>query len=484
MVPRNTAYERGSPVVRIRASSARCLGVWLAALIVITLLANWAQHSAAQTTAGAVLLSIDGPIGPATSDYLSRSLNKAVAAESQLIIIRLDTPGGLDSSMRQIVQDVLSSPLPIVTYVFPAGARAASAGTYILYASHVAAMSPGTNLGAATPIQLGAPPRMPSDDQSSPSDEQENNGPGDSEQSEEQSMNDHPDIADKAVNDASAFIRSLAQERGRNVTWAEQAVVNAATLSVDEALQQGVIEFKAADLPDLMRQMNGHEVTVLGTSRTLSTDGLVLESMEPDWRSRLLAIITNPNVAYILMLIGVYGLILEFYNPGMLLPGITGLISLLLALYAFQVLPVNYAGLALFLLGIGLMVAEALAPSFGVLGIGGVIAFVIGSVMLLETDVPGFGVSWPLIVSVAVVSSGLFLFVMTMLMRSRRRAVVTGQEEMIGSEGQVVDWENRAGQIRVHGELWRAQADQTLQPGQRVRVESIDGLVLAVRAVE
>jgi membrane-bound serine protease (ClpP class) len=288
-------------------------------------------------------------------------------------------------------------------------------------------------------------------------------------------------MADKVLSDAVAYIRSLAQMRGRNAEWAEKAVREAASLTSEEALREGVIDLIAISMADLLQKLDGREVSVAGRVRILDTDGIMVREIEPDWRSRLLAVITDPNVAYILMILGMYGLILEFYNPGMFVPGITGAISLLLALYAFHVLPVNFAGLALLLLGIALMLAEAFVPSFGALGIGGAAAFVIGSVMLLETDVPGYGISWLLIGSIALVSSGIFLVVMMLLVRARRRAVVTGPEEMVGSEGQVVDWSGDTGRIHVHGENWRARASKPLQPGQWVRVAKIDGLTLVVK---
>ena len=385
--------------------------------------------------------------------------------------------------MRAINKAILGSPVPVVTYVAPSGARAASAGTYILYASHVAAMAPGTNLGAATPIQLGGPtPPLPIPGRDAPAPEGE--APPEDQPGEEPPApaQPSPTMEDKLVNDAAAYIRSLAQMRGRNADWAERAVRQAASLSAAEALDEGVIDVLAADLGDLMAQIDGRSVSLQGAPHLLESAALEVRALEPDWRTNLLAIITNPNVAYILMLIGIYGIILEFYSPGLLLPGVTGVICLLLALYAFQVLPINYAGLALLLVGVALMVGEAFVPSFGVLGLGGAAAFVIGSVMLLDTDVPGYGISWKLIGSIAAVSAAIFLTVILLLVRARQRAVVSGPEEMIGSKGRVVEWSGHEGRVRVHGEIWRARAARPLKAGKRVRVAGIDNLTLVVES--
>lgn len=429
--------------------------------------------SQAEQKATGFLLDLKGPVGPATSDYIHRGIEKAQAQRATLIMLRIDTPGGLDSSMREIVKDLLKSPLPVVSFVAPSGARAASAGTYIMYASHVAAMAPGTNLGAATPVQIGGGLPVPK----APGTKKDEKG----EEKKADEKKPTPTLSDKAVNDAVAYIRSLAQMRGRNAEWAEKAVREAASLPAEEALREGVIDIVAGDIDDLLAKLNGREVVVLGKTSRLQTSGLKMEALAPDWRTQLLAIITNPNIAYILMLIGIYGLILEFYSPGVLVPGVIGAICLLVALYSFQLLPINYAGFALILLGLALMIAEAFAPSFGILGIGGVIAFIIGSIMLLETDVPGFGISWTLIGSIAAVSAGFFILVMTMLVRARRQPVVSGPEEMVGSSGEVIDWKGHAGTVRVHGEVWKARAARALDSGRQIRVEKIDGLTLVVQ---
>lgn len=432
--------------------------------VFIWALSAWPVAGWGQENPVALWLEIDGVIGPATSDYIRRGLAGAYAQGAHIVIIRVDTPGGLDTAMRDIIKDVIASPVPVVTYVAPSGARAASAGAYIVLASHVAAMAPATNIGAATPVQIagfpgGAPP---------PNNESEKEGAG------------VDDMKQKIINDAVAYVRGLAQMRGRNADWAEQAVRKAASLSAEEALKQRVIDVVAVDTADLFRQIDGRVVNVLGQDQTLRGDALFIQRLEPDWRSKLLAVITDPNVAYILMLIGLYGLIYEFANPGMILPGVAGTICLLLALFAFQVLPINYAGLALMLLGVAFMVGEVFVPSFGALGIGGMVAFVIGSIMLLDTDIPGYGISIPLIGFFALTSAGLFMFVLGMALKARRRPVVSGVEEMIGSVGVALDDFDQAGRIRVHSEIWTAVSKTPVRRGDRVRVVAVDGLRLFI----
>lgn len=428
---------------------------------------HWAmQSNAVAESAGDVLLvELEGPIGPAASDFVARGLETARDMNAKLVILRVDTPGGLDTSTRDIIRDILASPVPVVGYVAPSGARAASAGTYILYACHVAAMAPGTNVGAATPIQIGV--GFP-------------NPPTSGDKDEDKETPAHPTLADKAISDSIAYIRSLAQMRGRSVEWAEEAVREAASISAVDALADGVIEILASDIGDLLDQIDGRTVETAFGRQRLATRDLAVRPLEPDWRTRLLAIITNPNVAYILMLIGVYGLIFELYSPGGIIPGVVGVISLSLALYALNILPVNYAGLALLLLGIALMIAEAFVPSFGALGLGGAAAFVIGSIMLLDIDAPGFRISPVLIGSVAVVSSALFVFVMMMMLRARQRHVVTGIEELLQSRGEVIEWRGRQGRVRIHGEIWQARAEASLAAGTLVDVTGIDGLSLLV----
>ncbi|MEE9140387.1 MAG: nodulation protein NfeD [Alphaproteobacteria bacterium] len=444
----------------------------------------------AEAERSAVLLDIKGPIGPPTSDYVHRGLEDARDMGAAVVILRMDTPGGLDTSMREIVQDILASPVPVITYVAPSGARAASAGTYILYASHVAAMAPGTNLGAATPVQIGGapepsrPPERPRKPDEGENGEAENGEADEEKGAEEAPPRPHPTMAEKAVSDAVAYIRSLAELHGRNAEWAEKAVREAASLSAQEALKAGVVDLVAGDLDELLQKADGRTVTVLNEERRLSTAGLTVVEIEPDWRTKLLAVITNPNIAYIMLMLGMYGLILEFSNPGAVVPGVVGAILLLLGLYALQLLPVNYAGLALILLGVAFMVAEAFVPAFGILGIGGVIAFIIGSVILLDTDVPGYRIYLPVIIAVAATSGVFFMVVIGMAIKARQRPVVSGPEELIGSYGQVAEWAGREGRVRVHSETWGASATRPLEPGSRIRVAGRDGLILIVEPAD
>jgi membrane-bound serine protease (ClpP class) len=407
----------------------------------------------------ALVLDIDGPIGPANADYLVRELRAAKPGEVGLIVLRMNTPGGLDTSMRTMIGAILASPIPVATYVGPKGARAASAGTYIAYACAIAAMAPGTNIGAATPVQLGASPGG-----------QKSAEPADTE-------------TRKVINDAAAYIRGLADLNGRNAEWAVEAVRKAASIPASEALKLHVVDAIADDVPDLLRQIDGRAVKVAGRSEILATAGLRIVAVPPDWRTDLLAIITDPNVAFILMLIGVYGLIFEFLNPGTIAPGLIGTISLVLALYALNFLPINYAGAGLLLLGAVLMGAEAHIGAFGAIGIGGIVAFVIGSIMMFPAGAPGFELSPWTIAEAVVVTAGLFLIVLGVLFRSRRRVVIAGMRALLGAEGEALSWRGRQGRILVKGETWRARAAAPLRPGTRVKVIDRDGLVLVVEPV-
>ena len=430
-----------------------------------------------------VLLQISGPIGPATSDYIAEGLNDAVDSEAAVIIIQMDTPGGLDSSMRDIIKAILASPIPVITFVAPGGSRAASAGTYILYASHIAAMAPATNLGAATPVPIGGTRPASKKDKDDASDEDDNKDSGrpDDERGTETSSGSEDSSRAKAVNDAIAYIRSLAEKRGRNVEWAEKAVREADSLSAQQALELGVIDLMADNIPELMDAINGRTVVTANGEITLDTEGIVLERIEPDWRTELLQIVTNPTIAYLLMLIGIYGLLFEGYNPGAILPGVAGAICLLIAAYAFQILPVNYAGLALMALGIILMIAEIFVPSFGVLGIGGIIAFVAGSIILMDTDVPGFSIPLALIASIGLAGSGAMMAIVWFAVRARQRPVVSGREQIIGSECEALEDFSGSGHVWLHGESWNAYCPEQVTRGEQLRVTEMKGLVLTVR---
>ncbi|MGH8670108.1 MAG: NfeD family protein [Burkholderiales bacterium] len=395
------------------------------------------------------VVPLEGAIGPASADFARRAIERAAKQGAGLVVLRIDTPGGLDTSMREIIKAILASPVPVAAYVGPSGARAASAGTFILYAAHIAAMAPGTNLGAASPVSIGGV--------GSPEKDDKKGGGMDT-------------MMRKVTNDAVAYIRGLAQLRGRNADWAEKAVREGASLPAQEALKLKVIDHVAADLPALLKAVGKADFEV--------------KYVEADWRTRVLAVITNPSVAYILILVGIYALIFEFMNPGLVLPGVVGAIALLVAAYALHLLPVNYAGLALMVLGIAFMIAEAFLPAFGSLGVGGLVAFVLGSIMLIddETDLPGFDIPYALIAGVAVASAGFLVFVLGMLAKSRRRAVVSGREQLIGALGEALEDFDGEGWAHVRGERWKVRASGPLRRGQRLRVTAMKGLVLDVVA--
>ena len=464
-----------------------CLILAAIAVLVLTLgpVAAPAQDTSARGGAAggiALLVDLNGVIGPASVRHVANAIEAAGERNVELLILRIDTPGGLATSMREMIADILASPVPVVGFVAPPGARAASAGTYILYATHLAAMAPGTNLGAATPIQIGGGlPGLPSPQESDDDKSKEENGTSDEDKSDETQPGTAAER--KAVEDAVAFIRSLAELRSRNMEWAEEAVRRGASLSANQALERNVIDVMAADVGDLLQVIDGKNVTIGRTERTLSTKGLSVVRVEPDFLTQALGVLANPNVALILMMIGIYGLIFEFANPGSIGPGIIGTICLVLGLYALNQLPLDYAGLALLLFGIALMVAEAFTPTFGVLGVGGLIAFVLGATLLIDTDVPAFQISWTVIGGTAILSGATLILLLGYVWRSYRRPVSAGAERLIGSEVEVLDWSHGEGHVWAEGERWNARADKPFKKGDKARVETLEGITLVLTPV-
>jgi membrane-bound serine protease (ClpP class) len=453
------AWERSQAV-------RRCAWLPLAAVAAL----GWASAACAQPTEArprVVLTDVNGVIGVATARQISRAIDKARTEKASALIVRLDTPGGLVSSMRDIIKDMIAAPVPIIVYVAPSGARAASAGTYITYASQVAAMAPGTSIGAATPVEISMPGMQQPKDKD-----------GKDKKTEDQTTASQR----KSINDMVALIRGLAQLRARNAEWGEKAVREAATLTAPEALKENVIDVVAASVEEVLAQADGRKVSVNNLEQTLATRGATIVTYEPDWRTRLLSAIADPNVAFILLMIGFYGILFEFWHPGTFVPGVVGAISLILALTALSALPVHYGALGLLFLGIALMVGEALTPGFGILGVGGVIAFVVGAIFLFEggdRDIE-IAVSLPLIIGFAVTTAALIFGVLGAAMKARKRLPATGAEQMIGSRGEVVVWEGPSGQVRVLGEIWAARGPATLKPKDAVRVIARDGLILIV----
>lgn len=454
--------------------AATVLPPWIVALLFICLLAAPFDRALGQSTKDRAVLLIDirGAIGFVAAGQLAKALEQAAAQGSPAVIVRLDTPGGLLTSTRDMIHTILASRVPVVIYVAPSGSRAASAGTYLMYASHVAAMAPGTHLGAATPISLSPPGFPGSPGPSKP--------PPDSDKKPDADT-DTTSIR-KSINDAVAYIRALAELRGRNADWGEKAVREAATLTATSALKERVADVIAKDIEDLLSQIDGRSVTTAAGEIRLETKGRGVVELKPDWKMQVMSAITDPNIALILLMIGIYGILFEFWSPGAIAPGVIGGICLIVALTALAVLPVNYAGLALLLFGIALMVAEAFTPGFGIAGLGGIVAFAVGALFLFDpaqSDIP-IAVSWQVVAGLAALSAAFFAGVMGFAMRARHRPVRTGAEQMIGSTGEVVSWTETTGRVHVNGEMWEARSKQSFSKGQKVRVVSRTGLTLDV----
>ncbi len=445
----------------------------VAAIAATVLFVSPAPLSAEESGRPALMIEIDGVIGPATARYVKEGLTTASERRADVVILRLNTPGGLATSMREIIADVLGSPAPVIGYVAPSGAHAASAGTYILYATHIAAMAPGTNLGAATPVQIGGPlPGLPG----SAPDKDGKDKKDDAQQPASQNV-----LTAKATNDAVALIRSLAELRGRNADWAEKAVREAASLSASGALQANVIDLIARNPTELLQQIDGRTVELAGGEmRQLATKGLTIERLDPGWLIRFLSVITNPNVAFILLIVGIYGLIFEFSTPGAIAPGVIGAICLLLGLYALNMLPINYTGLALIVLGIAFLIVETFNPTV-VLGLGGVAAFLLGAAMLFKIEAPGYRLSWTVVVIAAAMIFSLTVVVLGSLWRARRNPARVGAQAMRGLPAEVLDWSGSEGHVFAHGERWQAHGAEALAPGEMVEVAGIKDLTLVVR---
>jgi membrane-bound serine protease (ClpP class) len=441
------------------------LAAVLAAAVVALSSAEMAETDGSRI---ALLIEIDGAIGPATARQVKEGLAVADQKRAEIVILRLNTPGGLATSMREIIADVLASKVPVIGFVAPSGGHAASAGTYILYATHVAAMAPGTNLGAATPVEIGTPfPGLPGE-------------PGEKDGKSPTTSAPRDAMSAKVTNDAVALIRSLAELRGRNADWGEKAVREAASLSANAALAARVIDLVAPDVAQLVQALDGRNVEVAGAMRSLATRGLPIETLDPGWLNRLLSVITDPNIAILLLLIGIYGVLFEFMSPGAVAPGVIGTICLVLGLYALNFLPIDYTGLALMLLGIAFLIVEAFNPTV-VLGIGGLAAFLLGAAMLFKVEAPGYRLSWTILGLTAALIGGLTFATGRHLWRVRRNPPRIGEEAMRGLTAEVLDWSERSGHVLAQGERWQARGEETFSAGDKVEVAEVRDLTLTVR---
>tara|TARA_B100001093_G_scaffold515065_1_gene590535 strand:- start:1330 stop:2724 length:1395 start_codon:yes stop_codon:yes gene_type:complete len=450
-------------------------------LILGTMMLAVAKEETPTPLKRAAIITIDGAIGPATLEYVKRALEIVRTKHHNLAILKINTPGGLVDSTRKINTIILNAPVPIVGYVAPSGAHAASAGTYILYATHIAAMAPGTNLGAATPVQIGGPdtqsnrPKVGKPQKKELEQKRTSNGISGSPKSPMQT---------KTINDLSAYIKSLAELHGRNSEWAEKAVIEAATLTARGALKNNVINVIAKDVNELLAKLHGRSVELSNSSVTLDTKNMVIDKIDPDWQVQLLSVATNPNVAFVMMLIGIYGIIFEFWHPGLIGPGVIGGICLLIGLYATNMLPLNYTGAGLLILGMAFMTAEAFLPSFGILGIGGIISFIFGSTLLFDSDSPEFQLSWIIIISSALFCSALLSFILSYVWRSFKRPVVSGTETLIGTIAEVLEWSDDKGSVRAEGERWKAFGMRGVKKGQKVKIVQLVGLSVMVSQLD
>jgi membrane-bound serine protease (ClpP class) len=409
-----------------------------------------------------VLGEIEGIISPITANYVGRVIKEAEEREAEALVILLDTPGGLDDAMRDIVKDELNSTMPIIVYVYPSGARDASAGVFLTYAAHIAAMTPGTNLGAAHPVAISP----------------QGIGGGEEKKGDDTMM-------EKATEDAAAYIRSIAKKRNRNIEWAEKAVRESVSATAEEALELGIIDLIVSTVDELLEKIHGMEVELPQGSKKLDTKNAAREKIPMSFREELLKLISNPNIAYILFIVGLYGLIFEIRSPGAIIPGLLGALCLILAFYSFSVLPINYTGVALIILGIAMFVMEVLTPTYGPLTIGGIISMFIGSMMLINTDATFLQISKPLIFAAVGTTAAFLIFALGAAIKAMKRKPTTGKEGLTGAIGKTVSKINpKGGKVFVRGEYWNAVSDKKIKKDTEVEVLEVNGLKIKVKKKE